>query len=359
VSNFNILYGEDNVLEAAQKRTAWIFDYFATIYISISGGKDSTVIWWLFTQEAMRRGRTINAFFLDQEAEYDGTIKQMRHMMSHPAVIPHWYQVPINMTDSTSYDAEFLMAWGKGEEWLRPKEPNAITHIDGDYPKRFYAFFPWLEAQATEPTAWVIGLRSKESLNRFRAVTKQEGYPGILWSTKTDNPLAYRFYPIYDWCFGDVFKLIADEDIQYNDVYDKLFRLQGINVRNMRVSNLIHEKSFDCLTELQEIEPENYERVLRRIKGAHCAARYANETTMYKATERPAHFETWLEYRDYLLSTAPVSRRERFESRFAGQDDAEYIYQQQCHQILINDWENNIPVKRKSQDWRKKWSAIL
>ncbi len=355
----NILYGRDNVLEAARKRTAWIFDHFESIYISISGGKDSTVIHWLFTQEALRRGRTINAFFLDQEAEYAGTIELMRKLMAHPAVIPHWYQVPIYMTNATSYTQEFLMAWGKGEEWIRPHEPNAITHIDGDYPKRFYEFFPWMETRVTEPTAWAIGLRSKESMNRFRAVTRQEGYPGILWSTKTNSPLSYRFYPIYDWCFGDVFKLISDEGLEYNEVYDRLFRLKGVNVRTMRVSNLIHEKSFDCLTELQEIEPETYERVVRRIQGAHCAARYANEATVYRADERPAQFGSWREYRDYLLESSPVARRERFEARFAGQDDAEYIYQQQCHQLLINDWENNIPVVRRSQDWRDKWREIL
>ena len=355
----NILYGRDNVLEAAQKRTAFIFDRFEHIYISISGGKDSTVIHWLFTQEAERRGRKINAFFLDQEAEYEGTIEQMRRMMAHPAVIPHWYQVPIYMTNATSYAAEFLMAWGEGEDWIRPKEPNSIHAIEGEYPQRFYKFFPWLEARVTEPTAWVIGLRSKESMNRFRAVTKREGYPGVLWSTKTESPLSFRFYPIYDWCFGDVFKLIADEGIPYNAVYDKLFRLKGANIRTMRVSNLIHEKSFDCLTELQEIEPENYERVVRRIQGAHCAARYAHEATVYRADERPAQFATWRDYRDYLLASAPVSRRERFEARFAGQDEAEYIYQQQCHQILINDWENNVPVVRRQQDWREKWRELL
>ena len=78
----NIIYCKDNVLEAAQKRTVWVFDHFDNIYISISGGKDSTVIHWLFTQEAMRRDRKVNAFFLDQEAEYEGTVKAMRHLMS-------------------------------------------------------------------------------------------------------------------------------------------------------------------------------------------------------------------------------------------------------------------------------------
>jgi len=212
----------------------------------------------------------------------------------------------------------------------------------------------------TERTAFCIGLRSKESLNRFRAVTKRAGYQDILWSTKTENPLVFRFYPIYDWCFGDVWKYIADNNLLYNSVYDKLFRLKGINIRNMRVSVLMHEKSSDCLVELQEIEPENYDRVVKRIYGAHCAAIYADESSVYKTKELPAAFKTWREYRDYLLETTPYARRQRFKKRFAGQGDDEYICRQQVHQLQINDWENNVPVvKKKDKNWRQKWMEIL
>lgn len=357
----NIVYGLDDVLEAARKRVSFVFDEFENVWISISGGKDSTVMWHLFVEEAERRDRTVNAFFLDQEAEYEGTIKVMRRMMSHPLVVPHWYQVPIHMTNATSYVQEFLNAWFPGEEWLRPKEQNSIHSIEGDYPKRFYEFFPWLEAQMMEPTAFCIGLRSKESLNRFRAVTKQPGYGNVLWSTKTANPLTFRFYPLYDWCFGDVWKYIYENDLEYNSIYDKLFRLHGVNIRNMRVSVLMHEKSYDCLATLQELEPELFDRVLERIHGAHCAAIYANESSsVYKARELPAMFRSWREYRDYLLETTPFARRERFEKRFAGQLDDEHTARQQVHQLQINDWENNVPVvKQKNLGWREKWIEIL
>lgn len=356
----NILYCKDNVLEAAKKRISLIFDEFENITISISGGKDSTVMHHLFVEEAKRRNRIIDAFFLDQEAEYQGTIELMRKMMAHPNVRCKWYQVPIYMTNATSYTQEFVYAWGEGEKWVRDKEPNSIHSIEGEYPKRFYEFFPWLEAQHTEPTAYAIGLRSKESLNRFRAVTKQAGYKDILWSTKTENSLVFRFYPIYDWCFGDVFKYIHDNGLEYNSVYDKMFRLKGINIRNMRVSVLMHEKSYDCLADLQEIEPENYARMIKRIEGAHVAARYANESSVYRAHELPPAFKTWKEFRDHLLESTPYARRERFLKRFDNQDGTEHVYRQQVHQLQINDWENNVPVIRaESDDWREKWRKIL
>lgn len=358
-----IAYRPNSVLDAARKRVAKVFDEFDRIVVSVSSGKDSTCLFHLCLQEAERRGREIHVFFLDQEAEYQGTVEIMRTMMGRPNVIPWWYQVPIQMTNATSFREPFLYAWGPGEKWIRPKEPNAITSIEGDYPQRFYSFFDWLEQQQDEPTAFLVGLRSKESLNRFRAVTKNPGYEGIPWSTKTKSETAFRFYPIYDWTFGDVWKFIADEGVPYNSVYDRMYCLKGKRLNDIRISNLIHEKSFSCLTELQEIEPDTYERVLERIAGTHCAALYSRDQYIYNSDKLPERFATWHEFREHLLDTTPSEYRERFVKRFAKQEEGELTYQQQCHQILINDWENNIPVDLKKRERRKatmeKWRALL
>jgi predicted phosphoadenosine phosphosulfate sulfurtransferase len=358
-----IVYRNETVLEAARKRIAKVFDRFDRIFVSVSSGKDSTCLYHLVLEEAERRDMKVNVFFLDQEAEYEGTIDLMRVTMAHPRVIPWWYQVPIRMTNATSFASEFLHAWEPGAEWMREKEPNAITSIDGDYPARFYQFFDWFERQQTEPTAFFVGLRAHESMNRFRAVTKNPGLPGIPWSTKTKTPLVTRFYPIYDWTIGDVWKFIGEEGVPYNTVYDQMYGLKGKRINAIRVSNLIHEKSFACLTDLQEIEPDTHERLMRRIAGTHCAAIYARDSFVYAADRLPARFASWHEYRDYLLASTPLTRRDRFVARFASQPEDETIYQQQCRQILINDWENNIPVDtKKAERTRKtleKWRAIL
>ncbi len=351
-----IAYRNETVLEAARKRIARVFDAFERIVVSVSSGKDSTCLYHLCLQEAERRDRQIVVFFLDQEAEYQGTVDLMRVMMRHPRVIPWWYQVPIAMTNATSYREDRLAAWESGETWMRDREPNAIAAIDGDYPHRFYPFLDWIARQQDEPTAFMVGLRSKESMNRFRAVTKNPGYDGIPWSTKTKNPAVFNFYPIYDWTFGDVWKFIADEGVPYNRVYDRMFCLRGKRIRDVRISNLIHEKSFSCLTELQEIEPETYERLMARIAGTACAARYARDQHIYAADTLPAGFATWHAYRDYLLDSTPYEHRDRFVARFAKQPGDETVYRQQCHQLLINDWENSIPVDTKKQ---AKYAATL
>lgn len=357
-------YYDITVLEAARIRISKVFDEFDTIFVSVSSGKDSTVLFNLCLEEAEKRNRKVNLFFLDQEAEYQGSIDVMREMMQNPLVVPYWFQVPIRMTNATSYDQPFLYAWGEGEAWLRQKEEIAIKEIKEDYPKRFYEFFDWFEQQQTEKTAFFVGLRSKESMNRFRAVTKNPGYDGVPWSTKTKNENCFRFYPIYDWTFGDIWKYISDKGIKYNSVYDKMYCLKGKRVNDIRISNLIHEKSFSCLAELQEIEPETYEKMCARINGIHAAAKYARESMMYNAEELPAAFSSWKDYRDYLLESSPMedAHRERLKKRFSKQPEVDSIHRQQCRQVLLCDYENSIPVNTqamKREELRAKWWDLL
>ena len=353
-------YLSKNVLEAAQERISYIFDNFENIYVSTSSGKDSTTLYSLTLSEAIKRNRKINVFFLDQEAEYDGTVVTMRKIMNHPNVVPYWYQVPIYMTNATSFQQDMMYAWGPGEEWVRQKEDIAIKEINGKYPKRFYKFFEWFEAQQPDGSAFFVGLRGDESLNRHRAVSNNPGWNGVRWSTKIKNN-SFKFYPIYDWGIGDVWKYIYDNNLFYNPIYDKMYSNNQSFYNSMRVSNLIHEKSFYCLTDLQVLEPETYNKIIKRIKGTHCAAMYAKDSFIYSTDKIPENFKTWLEYRDYLLETTPYENKARFIKRFANQDQTEYVYRQQCKQLLINDWESNIPVVKKIDHTDKlaKWKKIL
>jgi len=279
--------------------------------------------------------------------------------MMDPAVDPEWYQVPIRMTNATGHQ-EWLYAWGDGERWMREKHPAAIHSIPSEYPQRFYDFFQWREKQCTEPTAFLVGVRARESFNRFRAVTKSAGFRDWEWTTKTGSPNAFRAYPIYDWTASDVWKLIADDGLSYNRYYNRIFALRGNNSVTMRVSNLLHEKAYKCLADLQELEPKTYGRLLIRLRSVHCAALYAKDTMVYAADALPSAFESWRSYRDYLLATTPLVKLERFKKRFSGQAEDEKTCRDQVKQILINDWENNVPISNhKLARLRELWWGKL
>ena len=350
-----------DVLAAARERISLLFDNFEDINVSISSGKDSTILYNLVLQEAKKRNRKFVAFFLDQEAEYQASIDLMRILMKNKYVIPAWYQVPVYLTNSTSYTDYFLYAWGEGEQWMREKEKNAITNIDEDYPKRFYKFFPWYEKKNPD-AAFLVGLRADESITRFRAVTKFPGWEGLRWSSEDKN--IFKFYPIYDWTVYDVWKFIYDYDLPYNKIYDLMFLDNQSIYNKMRVSNLIHEKSFKCLIDLPKYEPETYNKLCKRISGISTAARYASEKLVFDNKTLPKHYKNWKDFRDFLLSNIPTpEHREKFTARFDKQEKSERIYQAQVGQLLINDYENSraFDTKKaeKTQRIKEKWMKIL
>lgn len=357
------VFNDKSVLEEARERVSLIFDNFKDVIVSVSSGKDSTVLYWLAIQEAEKRGRRVKAFFLDQEAEYQGSIDLIEKMMSHPNVEPLWYQVPINLTNTSSYGKEFLNAWEDGVVWVREKHPLAIHRVNGKYPKRFYSFFHWVE-RSHPGAAFLVGIRSEESLNRFRAVVSNPGWNGLLWSKKTSGKGTFKFYPIYDWGMGDVWRFISDYDLPYNAIYDKMLKANKHYHKTMRVSNLIHEKSFKCLKDLQMYEPETFNKLVKRLPGIHVASVYAGEKSVYDTQELPPKFQSWSAFRDYLLETTPLRNKQKFIKRFESQPDEEEMHRRQVRQLLLNDHENNLDgsynkkEKRKQQLMEKWWDVL-
>ena len=369
--------GVKNVVDATKERISYLFDNYDNIQLSFSGGKDSTALFHLINAEAIKRNRKFYLYFQDQEAEYQGTIDLMEWAMSQPNVIPLWYQVPIFMTNAVSQEQLFLWAWGDGEKWVREKSELSIHSISKKYPKRFHKFNLWVGqnlAKLQGRSVSIVGLRAEESPDRRFVMFGED--KNMFWLRKKGNP--NKAYPIIDWSYTDVWKFLIENKLKYNSVYDKMYML-GMNLRYLRVSNLIHEKAYRCLCELQEIEPETYNRLEQRLKGVHCAAIYARENLVYSIKKLPDCFKTWKEYKDFLLKAIHPDLAKIFRyqwSRFGDTDDVgacKYMVKR----ILLCDWEGNITWSRdnefnytheqileknqikKTDDTIKKWFANL
>ena len=341
--------GVENVLEAAQKRITFLFDNYDNISLSFSGGKDSTALFHLINNEAIKRDRKFILYFQDQEAEYQGTIDFVEWAMSQPNVIPLWYQVPIFMTNAASQQQLFLWAWGDGEEWVREKNPIAIHSIDKKYPKRFHKFNLWVGQNLKKlpgKSISIIGLRAEESPDRRFVMFGEDN--DLFWIRRKNMPdKPHRAYPIIDWSYTDVWKYLIENNLKYNRIYDKMYMIGG-NLRYFRVSNLVHEKAFRCLTDLQELEPETYDKLEKRLKGVHTAAIYGKEDLIYSIKSLPENFKTWKEYKDFLLTSIHPDLKRIFEyqwSRFGDTDDVgacKYMVKR----ILLCDWEGSITWSR-------------
>lgn len=376
------VYSNKTVLEAAQERISYIFDEFENIIVSISGGKDSTVLAHLSLVEAHKRGRKVGLFFLDEEAVYQSTIDQVLYLMNlYPENTTRlMLQVEFNLTNSTSLDDSQLKAWepGKGELWIHKKKRFGIQHKPWDEAhekqntKNGLGFYEVLEnwENTHHNTAFLVGIRAVESMNRWRAVSRTPNYKNVRWCTKKHNG-NYTFYPLYDWGFNDIWKYLAVNKIRYSKIYDYMYR-KGMKLPDMRVSSLIHEKAYKSLVELPEFEPHTYDRLVKRLKGVTIGNLYGKDKKMLRVQKLPKNFKTWRSYRDFLLKTYPdINRKEIFEKRFSKQFDCEYVAHQQCRQLILNDYENNLTIDNKLEDPRevearrvreiklKKWMELL
>lgn len=344
-----IIRGKENVLEATHKRISFLFDNYDNISLSFSGGKDSTVLFHLINEEAKKRDRKFILYFQDQEAEYQGTIDFVEWAMNQPNVIPQWYQVPIFMTNAASSSQLFLFAWGENEKWVRDKNPIAIHSIEKKYPKRFHKFNLWVGQNLKElkgKSISIIGLRAEESPDR-RFVMFGENNELFWIRRKNIESKPHRAYPIIDWCYTDVWKYLIDNKFKYNKVYDKMYMLGG-NLRYFRVSNLVHEKAFKCLTDLQELEPDTYEKLEERLHGVHTAAIYGKENLIYSIKKLPDCFKTWKEYRDFLLNSIHPELSKIFKWQWTRLENIndEDCFKYQVKRILMCDWEGNITSKK-------------
>lgn len=341
-----VVRGVVDVLEAVNKRIAILFDNYENVQLAFSGGKDSTVLFHLINAEAIKRNRKFILYFQDQEAEYQGTIDFVAWAMSQPNVIPLWYQVPIFMTNAASHQQLFLWAWGENEEWVREKHPLAIHEIENKYPKRFHKFNLWVGQNLRflpGESVSIIGLRAEESPDRRFVMFGEDSE--LFWLRRKNKP--HKAYPIIDWKYTDVWKYLIENNLKYNRIYDKMYMLGG-NLKFFRVSNLVHEKAFRCLTDLQELEPETYNKLEKRLKGVHTAAIYGKEDLIYSIKSLPDSFKSWKEYKDFLLTSIHPDLKRIFEyqwSRFGDTDDV-MANKYMVKRILLCDWEGNLTWSR-------------
>lgn len=347
------------VLDAARERIAFLFDQFEQIIVSISGGKDSTVLAHLALIEARQRGRKIGLHFLDEEVLYQSSIEQVEYLMDlfPDNVSKIWLQIEFRLTNATSLTEGQLICWeaGKHKEWMRAKKPFAIQHrmwaletqTVRDKNKGF-GFYDVIEnfERCYTGAAFLVGLRAAgESPNRWRAVTKNPveiGGKNVYWATQKGANVA--LYPIYDWNFHDIWRYIYDEGLRYSKIYDLQFK-KGYPISEMRVSSLIHERSFKSICDLPEFEPKTYAKLQKRVKGIALAQEAGRNAKLFRCAKLPKNFKSWITYRDFLLDTYPdTGKKEVFVKRFERHLTNEYVARQQCRQLILNDYENNLPI---------------
>lgn len=188
-----MIYKETNVFEEALSRIRMLFDNHDDIVVSMSGGKDSTVVFQLALMVAREKGRLpLKVFWLDQEAEWQGTVDYMSEIMHMPEVEPYWYQIPFDFPNNLSPVNKTLKIWDdeKRDEWIHPlsdigihESPIDVSNVGRD--EAFYILIKQLPTKITSKNcAVLVGMRMIESPTRRIAITGGSArWHGITWCT--------------------------------------------------------------------------------------------------------------------------------------------------------------------------------
>jgi predicted phosphoadenosine phosphosulfate sulfurtransferase len=359
-----------DVLSAARQRIAWTFDRFERICVSFSGGKDSGVMLHLVMEEALRRGRTVGVLFIDLEGQYKVTIDFIAECYQRYAsnVEPFWVCLPIHLRNAVSVFETHWICWDPEKEpaWIRRPPDMAIT--DHSYFPFFHAgmefeeFVPEFGAWYArgERCATFVGIRTDESLNRYRTIQglRKQMLEGMAWTTLVRDQV-YNVYPIYDWRTEDLWTFQGrNPHLPYNRLYDLMFKA-GLTIHQMRICQPYGDDQRKGLWLFHLIEPETWARVVARVNGANSGALYVQETgniTGYRRVSKPDG-HTWRSFARLLTASMPAKTSEHYRNKITL--FVKWWGERGYPEGIPDEGDYDLEAARKIPSWRRVCKSLL
>ena len=318
-----------NVYDASVDRIQYILNSFNRVYVSFSGGKDSGVMLNMVIDELRKNypGRKVGVMVMDNEANYTLSLDFMHRIIraNLDVLEVYWCCLPITLPCTvSSYEIDW-QCWGINDEhrWIRPMPKDEyIVNIENNrlpffkenmgYQEFWDEFGEWYSQG--EDCACLIGIRTHESLNRWRAIVNEnkQTHGGHLW-TKRNTKHTYNCYPIYDWRTEDIWIANFKFEWDYNELYDTFWKA-GLSIHQMRVASPFMSESKSSLNLYRIIDPHVWATLCARVNGANFVATYGKQLSYNSFKLPPGH--TWKSFVKFLLDTLPEKSSKNFKSRF-------------------------------------------
>lgn len=358
-----------DVLQAAKNRVNLVLDKIQHPFVSLSGGKDSTVMLHIVVDEAKKRNRKVGVLIIDLEAQYRDTVQNLEVLveMYREHIDLHWVCAELALRNATSVYEPQWRAWDKTKEniWVRPKPKLAsdLSQYDFYVPgMEFEEFVPlfgeWYGGQ--ENSCAFVGIRADESLNRYKtvAVFKKEGtISGTSWTTKVTNT-SYNAYPIYDFKASDIWKYHAKHpDKPHNKVYDKM-QMAGVPMKDQRLCQPYGDTQRRGLWLYSVLEADTWSRLINRVIGANSYAVYARDRGNMNGEGKITKPDglTWEQYAKVLLKSLPVKSAEHYTKRikrFIGG------WTKRGYSQIPDEADHNVENLHFAPSWRRVVKTIL
>lgn len=368
-------YNQDkNVYEAALERYELVFNEFDKVCISFSNGKDSGVLLNLAIEVARKMNKLpVHVLYIDMEAQYRRAIEYTERMFNRPEVKPYWVCLPIHLRNAVSQFQPHWLCWDpdKKDAWVRelPKHESVISD-ESFFPffrrgMEFEEFVPEFSRWFSEgkKTCSVVGIRSDESLNRFRTIKSDSKitYKDKQWTTKLfrdeEQSEIYSAFPIYDWRVEDIWTANARFNWDYNKIYDIMY-LAGVPLHKQRLCQPYGDDQRQGLYLFKALEPETWAKLVNRVEGANFGNRYTetDKTTLgnYKVNLPPGH--TYESYARFLLDTMPPYLAEHYRGKI---DKFIKWWQSEGVSVIPDKADPKMEAMKKIPSWRRVCKVLL
>lgn len=323
------IYKNENVYESAIKRYQTVFKEFDNYYVSVSGGKDSSIMLQLMAQEARKTEKKFSVLYIDLEAQYQATISHINELIDCTKdVVDNWYWVamPLSLRNAVSAIQPKWICWDKKDKdkWVREyptKRKDVALCTEDNHPEEWNWFFrgmefeefilwfaKWFNEQHGGKSAAGIGIRSDESLNRFRTIVSdsKERYKDYPWTTrmhcKSKTLDCWNFFPLYDWRTEDDWTAVAKFDLKFNQIYELMYK-NGLSIHEQRLCQPYGDDQRKGLDQFRYLEPESWEKVLNRVEGVNFGNIYCRTSLLGNIKSEKPDNMTWEQYAVFLLES--------------------------------------------------------
>lgn len=360
-------YLEQNVYDAARERLEFAFDNFEKVYCSFSGGKDSGVMLNMALEVAQKKGKLpLDVLVVDLEAQYAKTIEYIQRFSNHQYTRMHWVCLPLHLRNAVSQIQTHWLCWDpeRKDAWVRQPPIEGITD-ENHFPffrrgMEFEEFVPefgkWLAGDKT--TACLVGIRSDESLNRFRTIKSESKttFKGKQFTTKVDGAL-YNLYPIYDWRTEDIWRANGKFRFDYNTIYD-LMHMAGVGIHQQRLCQPYGDDQRKGLYLYKILEPETWAAVVNRVEGANFGNRYSDtdRTVMGNFRINLPEGHTYESYAKFLLKTMPPYLAEHYQKKI---DKFWEYWKKEGFATMPDTADAKLEAKKKAPSWRRICKVLL
>lgn len=295
-----------SVLAAAKERIRDIIHSFDSVIVAFSGGKDSLVALILVEEiySELNIPGKINVIFRDEEFIPEDVINFVQEIYLSGKYNFRYFCLQLESEKYILGNKYKYIQWDKNRDHIRDIPEFAITDWTKTYNQ--YTSDPKILDGFKGKKCIITGLRSDESLTRYKSIINKKNKPHI---AATRFPDIYMGRVIYDFTEKDIFRFLYERKIKYCSIYDA----QIFNNDSLRVATPLHAEAAKRLNKVKTLYPLFYDQMISIFPEIEVQSRYYKDLDRHSIIEKYDHSHRGI--LKYIEENIDVSMRDLAKMR--------------------------------------------